>query len=570
MFTDCGNYSIIFNGEIYNHSELRGRLKNSINFKGHSDTESILYYLREFGIDGVKDFNGIFAFAFLDLVKQKLYLTRDHFGIKPLYYYSTKDKLIYGSELKVILNNKAYQKCLNVTALDTFLTFRYNPSPQTLFKGINKLAPAHYLEYNIKGGAKLVRYWSSKPTVNSKIKEGEAIEEYKSLLVNSVKRQLLSDVPVGLLLSGGVDSAVLGYLMSRNVESPINTFTVGFPGVGDYNELPEAREVANLLNSKHYNITIEQKEYMDFFYKSFYFTEEPIAEPTIPALYYVSKLASEHVKVVLSGQGADEPMAGYKRYLGEYFFSKYGRWMPYLPVEFLTKLFPANGTLARGLYASKFAKELDRFIGIYTLFTPELKRNLYQEGALGIGNKDQSYLFESNYQQGEKLPDSLSRLLYLDTRTMLPDNLLLFNDKLTMANSIENRVPYLDIDLVNFVESLPSNFKLKGYKGKYLHLKAAEEWLPASIINRKKKGFVTPVSQWFKSGFSEVLTDLIDSKDSLSKQYLNVGFIKSMLCQHKNKQRDFHRQLFIILSLELWYKFFFNKFLILCVSVFSV
>lgn len=558
MFSDCGNYCIIFNGEIYNYLELKKKI-SGVNFKGHSDTETILYYLREFGIDAVKDFNGIFAFAFLDIQQKKIFLVRDHFGVKPLYYFVKNDQLIFGSELKVILSNKAYTKSLDFEALNTFVTFRYNPSPQTLFNGIKKLEPAHYVEYNFGGAVQLINYWSSSPKVNTKITEAEAIEEYKYLLENGVKRQLLSDVPVGLLLSGGIDSAVLGYLMTKNSTQPVNTFTVGFNGKGDFNELADAKETASLLNSQHHEIIVEKDEYLSFFYKSFYYTEEPIASPTIPALYYVSKLASQYLKVVLSGQGADEPMAGYKRYAGEKFLSDYRHLLSIIPLGLASKIFPLNATLTRGVYASGFKEELDRFIAIYTLFTPDLKKGLYRKELLPLVSKDQRYLFKRNYNQSASLQDSLSRLLYLDTRTMLPDDLLLFNDKIAMANSLENRVPYLDLELVNFIETLPIEFKLRGKKGKYIHRKAAESWLPLSVINRKKRGFVAPVDEWLKGDFSDILADLTDSTDSLSNIYFNKDFIKEMLLQHKLRKRDYQRQLFIIFSLELWYKNFFNS-----------
>ncbi len=558
IFSLCNNYCMVFNGEIYNHYELRKKLKD-IPFRGHSDTETILYYIREFGIEAVKDFVGIFALAFFDRIRGKVYLVRDQFGVKPLYYYQHEERLIFGSELKIILSNADYRKEIDTEAMNTFLTFRYNPAPQTLFKGIRKLSPAHYLEYTVSGGqSSLNPYWTSKPAVNMRISETEAVEEYKRLLENAVKRQLLSDVPVGLLLSGGVDSAVLGSLMGKYSKDPIKSFTVGFTGEGDYNELADARETARHIGSDHHEVIIEKKEYLDFFYKSFYHTEEPIAEPTIPALYYVARLASQYVKVVISGQGADEPMAGYKRYLGEHFISRYNWFLPFIPADLISKIFPADGTLARGLYASRFQEELDRFIAIYTLFTPDLKRKLYSPDYTALTDANQRPLFSQIFMQTTGLNDSLSKLLYLDTRTMLPDNLLLFNDKLTMANSLENRVPYLDITLVSFLESLPVRYKLRGNKGKYVHRKAASEWLPDSIINRKKRGFLTPIDEWLKSDFAGLLADIIESQDSLSRTYLNTGFIRTMIQQHKEQKKDYQRQLFIILSLELWYKHFFN------------
>ena len=559
MLTDCGNYFIVFNGEIYNHLELRKKLKG-VKFSGQSDTETILYYLRAYGIDSVKDFNGIFAFAFVDRVKCKVYLVRDTFGVKPLYYYIDGDKLIFGSEIKIIKNHPVYSKAtaIDMGALNTFLTFRYNPSPQTLFQGIYKLKAASYLEYNSEGEALFHNYRSDVQMINHGISEAEAIEEYKCLLEQAVRRQLLSDVPVGLLLSGGLDSAVLGFLMSRYCNYPVQTFTVGFHGNGNFNEVSDARQTASLIKSEHHDIFMDREQYMQFFYDSFYHTEEPIAEPTIPALFYVSQLASQHVKVVLSGQGADEPMAGYRRYKGEKLLAKYQKLLNMLPLSLAAKFLPCNNAIDRGIYSSQFSEELDRFIGIYTLFTPDQKAKLYKSEISGLISESQRRLFAEHFKHADSSGGALSKLLFLDTRTMLPDNLLLFNDKMTMANSIENRVPYLDIDLINFIESLPMKFKLRGQTGKYLHRKAAEQWLPLSVINRKKRGFETPVGDWFKQELAHTLLDLVESPSSLSAIYFDVRFIKEMINQHQLKRKDYQRHLFILLSLELWYRNFFT------------
>ena len=558
MYSKCGRYCIVFNGEVYNHLELRKKL-SGVDFNGGSDTETILYYLREHGIDGVKDFNGIFSFAFLDRVMEKLYLVKDLFGVKPLYYYLKDNRLIFGSEIKIIKNNPDYKKELDLNALNSFLTFRYNPAPQTLFKDIHKLEAATYLEYSSNGEVRFCNYWSKNQKIDNSITEREAISEYKRLLEQSVERQLLSDVPVGLLLSGGLDSAVLGQLMSKKSSQKINTFTVGFEGKGDFNELDDARDTANFIGSTHHETLMDRKEYMDCFYNSFYHTEEPIAEPTIPALYFVSKLASQHVKVVLSGQGADEPMAGYKRYRGEQILSNYRWLLSKIPSTTASAVFPNNAAIERGLYSAKFDNELDRFIAIYTIFTPDIKKSLLKPELQNYITKEQRSLFERNYNLTDPKADSLSRLLFLDTRSMLPDNLLLFNDKMTMANSIENRVPYLDIDLINFLESLPINLKLNGKVTKYVHRKAAEQWLPNSIINRKKRAFETPVGEWFKDELSKTLLQLVESHDSLSSIYFNKEAIRKMIGLHMKKKKDYKKHLFILLSLELWYKNFYNN-----------
>lgn len=558
MYTQCGNYCIIFNGEVYNHLELRKKLTD-VQFRGHSDTESILYYIKKFGIESVSDFNGIFAFALLDKVERKLYLVRDHLGVKPLYYYFSDNKLVFGSELKVILANTAYNKQIDLEALNTLLSFRYNPAPKTVFKNIFKLKAAHYISYDFNNNIEERKYWCKPQKIKHDISKEDAIAEYQRLLQQSVKRQLLSDVPVGLLLSGGLDSAVLGFLMAKYNATPVKTFTVGFEGRGDFNETEYARETAALIKSEHHEVLINKQIYLDTFYKSFFHVEEPIAESTIPALNCVSKLAAQHVKVVMSGQGIDEPMSGYKRYYGEHIFSKYRGLLATLPVDLLSKTFPRNHTLSRGAHAVKYKNDLDRFVGIYTIYTKELKSEVYNEMLQQLEETSQHHLFEEALAVADKSNGSLSKLLYVDTRTMLPDNLLLFNDKITMANSIENRVPYLDVDLLNFIESLPVKFKLSGRTGKYLHREAVKQWIPKAIINRKKRGFATPVDQWFQEELSHTLWDLASSTNSFSRQYFNLPAVEKMLADHRNKKHNYKHQLFMLLSLELWYTNFYNK-----------
>jgi len=559
MYSDCRNYCIIFNGEIYNHLELRKSLPE-VNFKGHSDTETILYYIRKFGIESVNDFNGIFAFAFLDKIQNKIYLARDHFGVKPLYYYWDSNVFIFSSELKTILSNSAYKKDIDLNSLNTLLSFRYNPAPQTIFQKIYKLKAAHFISYNLNGELKECKYWRTPQKINHHISFEDAINQYRTLLEQAVKRQLLSDVPVGLLLSGGLDSAVLGFFLSKFNSAQLKTFTIGFEGKGDFNETQYAKETANLIGSQHHEVLINKKIYLETFNKSFYHVEEPIAEPTIPALYCVSALASQYVKVVMSGQGIDEPMGGYKRYFGEYLFSKYSRLLQFAPLELIKKVFPRSHTLERGLYAMKYKNDLDRFIGIFTIYNDDLKNEVLKKDLQYLKDIKQNSLFEDSFGSADNTNGSLSKLLYIDTRGMLPDDLLLFNDKITMANSIENRVPYLDIDLVNFIESLPIHFKVRGKIGKFLHREAVKEWIPKEIIQRKKRGFSTPVDEWFQDTLSETLEDLISDSGSFSQLYFNVNSLKKIIDNHRKKKRNYKNPLFMLLSLELWYKNFYKRF----------
>ena len=549
---------IVFNGEIYNFPELKEELqRKGYHFRTTSDTEVIIYLYEENGEKAFARLNGIFAFSIYDKRKKCVILVRDHFGVKPLYYTLSNGRLLFGSEIKAIFQDPSVKKEFDYEAFNSFLTFRYNPSPQTIFKNVKKLLPGHYLKITSEGSIELKSYWEYIPKTNSAISEGEAIEEYQRLLNNAVRRQMISDVPLGLLLSGGVDSAVIGYLMQKKVSKKIKTFTIGFPGKGDYNELDDARKSANFIDSEHYDITITQTEYLDFFYKSFYHTEEPIAEATIPALYYVSKLAAQHLKVVLAGQGADEPLAGYHRYIGARYISKYAGALKMLPFKTIAALLPRNERVKRAAYISQFSTELQRFLGVYTIFTPIQKEHLLKADVKKhLHNADEA-LVERLYSQTSELKDSLSKILFIDTRMSLSDNLLLFNDKITMANSLEMRVPFLDIELVKFLESLPSSFKLKGLNRKYIHKKAVEKWLPKEIIYRKKRGFATPMDEWLQTSLAKVTKKLLNAKDSACKEYFNLDFINKMIDQHQKRKKNFQRHIFALLSFELWYKNFF-------------
>ncbi len=551
---------IVFNGEIYNFLELKKDLQEKgYQFRTNSDTEVIIYQYEAYGEKGFERLHGIFAFGIYDKRKHCLILARDHFGVKPLYYTCVAGSLIFGSEIKPILQYPSFKKELDFEAFHSFLTFRYNPSPQTLFKGIKKLFPGHYLKVSLEGTVELASYWNYKPQANTDITEGEAIEEYQRLLEQAVKRQLVSDVPVGLFLSGGVDSAVIGYLMQKHTQDKIKTFTIGFPGKGDFNEMADARRSAALIGSEHYEMELTQKEYLNYFYKSFYSLEEPIAETTIPALYYVAKLAAQHLKVVLAGQGADEPLAGYHRYLGEHYLSKYAGLLRILPMKTIAKIVPRNERFKRAAYVSKFSSELQRFLGIYTIFTPEQKEQLLNDATKKHIRDVDEILIERLYSQASGLKDSLAKMLFIDTRMGLSDNLLLFNDKMTMANSLEMRVPFLDVELVKFVESLPSSFKLRGKMGKYLHKKAVEKWLPQEIIYRKKRGFETPMDKWLQSDLAHTAKGIFNAKDSACSKYFMLSSINKMIEQHQNRKENFRRHIFMLLSFELWHKNFFEK-----------
>ena len=555
--------TIIFNGEIYNYKEIQIELLDSgLKFNTNSDTEVILNTYQKYGIDGFNKLNGMFAFAIYDKKERKVVLVRDNFGVKPLYYSFTSNGITFASEIKAILQNKNYKAELDYTAFNSFLTYRYNPSPQTLFKNIFKLRPGEYLEYYLTGEYKLNSFDKCKPQIDYSIEEQDAIEEYSRLLGNSVNRQLTSDVPVGLFLSGGIDSAILGRFMKENYGTEFNSFTIGFSGEGNYNEINDANITSDLLNSKQHVKTLSKEEYLNFFQRSFYYLEEPVAETTIPALYYLSELASKSVKVVLAGQGADEPLAGYKRYYGESKISKYQTLLNMLPLEFFSEILPRNERIKRASYAAKFTNEIERFLAIYTIFTPAQKLQLLNDDVKEKIQNEDIELLRPLYSRTEALDDSLSKILYIDTRMKLSDDLLMFGDKMTMANSLEMRVPYLDKDLVQYLETLPSNFKLKGSKHKYIHRKAAEKWLPKEIINRRKKGFETPMDKWLQGSFADDAKEIFNDKNSASGNFFNLEFLNKMIDMHKSGKENYLRHIFALLSFEIWYKTFFENYLV--------
>lgn len=549
---------IVFNGEIYNFPELKSELQSKgYRFSTRSDTETIIYLYEEYGTEAFHRLNGIFSMGIFDRRDGSVVLTRDHFGVKPMYYSLSADGLTFASEIKAILSERSARRELDMDALNTFLTLRYNPSPQTMFGGIRKLPPGYFLRAGSNGRVEVESFWPYSPVHLDSLDEEACIRTYQDKLEAAVSRQMISDVPVGLMLSGGVDSAAIGRIMKDVATEKVMSFTVGFPGNGDFNELDDARISARHIGSQHFELEISQKEYLDFFFKSFTFSEEPIAEPTIPALYYVSKLAASKVKVVLAGQGADEPLAGYKRYFGERNLDKYGWLLARLPLATLARFIPRNERFKRAVYSSRFGQELERFLAVMTIFTPAQKERLLRPEIRKRMNDVDLEMMERTYRGSAGLDDSLSRLLFLDTRTMLADDLLLFGDKMTMANSLEMRVPFLDVELIKFLESLPANMKLRGRTHKYIHKRAVEKWLPRDIIYRKKRGFATPMDEWLQNDLAAFARKLLRRRGSACREFFNLDFVDHMVERHSRKKENYQRQLFALMSFEVWYTTFF-------------
>lgn len=559
-----GGVQVIFNGEIYNFVELRKELQDAGHeFKSRSDTEVIVHAYEQWGSDCVNRFNGMFAFALWDKHKRKLLLARDHLGIKPLYYTLIGNRLAFASEIKALFQVPGCPREIDIDSLADLFTFRYVPSPKTLFRGIFKLPPGYLLRAS-KNEFEIQRFWSRVPRLIKNCREEELIEEYQVLLQDAVRLQLRSDVPLGLFLSSGIDSGVLLAIMSEYSARPVQAFTIGFEEGAKTNEVEDARETAHRFGANHYSLMLSYKDYASYFERYMSDLEEPVADEPAPAFYFLAKLTRERVKVALTGQGADEPWAGYDRYLGVKLSSLYSRLPRLMTDRFARAVVKIPGRmerLKRGIASLGERDLLTRFAKIYSFFSAEMKAQLYKGmlkerfEAAPYGAMETLRRLQADVQH----LDPLSQMLYIDTRMNLPDDLLMVADKTSMANSLEVRVPFLDYRLVEFVESLPPTVKLKGMTGKYLLKKALTKWLSSETIYRKKKGFAHPIADWLGSSLRPLVEDCLLSSHSSLSRYFDQRYIRQLYTKHLERKEPYMRQIYLLLSLELWHRNFISK-----------
>jgi len=556
-----GTIHVVFNGEIYNFIELREELMNKGHrFKTRSDTEVIVHAYEEWGDDCPVRFNGMFAFALWDSGRRRLLIARDHLGIKPLYYVFIDNQILFASEIKALLADPRCRRAVNVNGLSLLFTLRYVPSPETIYEGILKLPPAHLMVVDANG-VKVRRFWTRKPAIRKTTNEQELVEEYQSLVEDSVRLQMRSDVPVGLFLSSGVDSGCLLALMSKLSPQPVKTFTIGFESGEQSNETEDARVMAKMFGSDHSELVIGPEDYQKYYKRYLWDLEEPVGNETAAAFYFVSHITSKHVKVALTGQGADEPWAGYGRYLGMKFSTLYSKLPTLLTRNVLSPIgehFVKREQLKRGLMALHEKDVLSRLVRIYSFYTPEMKTKLFKPSVLEqISPNGLEAKKALAGLQGEVADlDPLTQMLYLDTRTNLPDDLLMVGDKTSMANSLEVRVPFLDYRMIEFIETLPPNLKLHGTNGKYLHKKAAEKWLPKEVVYRKKKGFDNPIDKWLRSSMKSFVNECLLSDSAGVNQYFNRDFIRETLERHERDQAHNLRHIYLLMSFELWHRQF--------------
>jgi asparagine synthase (glutamine-hydrolysing) len=555
LLNETGEVAAMFNGEIYNHADLRRWLEG----RGHrmrsgSDGEVIPHLYEELGPAFAERLNGIFAIAIWDEPAGALHLMRDKFGVKPLYWSRAHGRLAFASEMKALLADPALPREIDLAAVDQFLTFRFVPSPRTLFESIRKLPPASLLSSTAEG-IEVRRYWTGEPSATRR-DSARLVDEYGEAFERAVTRQMMSDRPMGVMLSGGVDSAAVTAVMAKHA-GEVRTFTVGFSGGGEgTNEVPQAAETARLFGAQHEHVMVSAEEYLARLPESLLTLEEPGGTTSALAVRFVAALMKPAVPVALSGQGADEPLAGYGRHLGVKLAAGARALGPLRRPLARLAARTSNEQLRRGLATLDAGGDGELLLSAYTIFSEDEKRRLYGEALRGrAGDADELAVVEEYRRPVASLPP-LAQVLYVDTRLTLPDELLLIADKMSMAESVELRVPFLDEDLVALVESMHPSLKLRGRTGKWIHKQAMRKLLPEEIVSRRKLGWETPLDRWLRAELRPLLEEVLLGEGELCGELFDTGELRRLIGAHERGERDLTKQLFLLLSLGLWHRGF--------------
>lgn len=554
MASGDSNSFITFNGEIYNHDTLKSQMVFT-GFKGHSDTETLVNYFNEKDISWhLKDLNGIFGFALLDQKNKRLHIARDRFGVKPIYFYFKNNQLVFSSEIRPF---KSYIKMeYDRENVIEGLKMRYVGAPDTIFNDIRKMEAGQLLTFDLsqKEIVLVKEYYVQTPKMGSRRQETSSlVKEYGDLFEQAVERQLMSDVEIGVLLSGGIDSALVAAVAKNKSVKPLKTFTVGFKeGLFESDEIEMAKVTAQTLNLENIHVRTDFTDFIEDLKKIIRIVEEPIATNSIIPMYSLSKLTSEHVKVVLSGQGADEPLYGYRKYKGLIFLKHLERSGLLRTGLKLTGLKNFKKEDVRRFYDAAVEKDMLVAYREYNSISSgnELSSLLNKSGLTDTNTvlRRKESLFKEKWTKRLPSDRSIISFPFLDLRNSLADDLLMYTDKLMMHFSVECRVPILDNDLIEFIESLHHSYKLSFSKGKIIHKQFAEEYLPSSIVHRKKIGFATPASKWYKT-HKQVIEDIICSNREMEKIF-NIGAIKEVLNTHEQNENG-EKQILLLLSLAL-------------------
>jgi asparagine synthase (glutamine-hydrolysing) len=561
-----GTLWIVFNGEIYNHLALREPLiARGHRYNTHSDTETVIHLYEEYGADCVQHLRGMFAFAIWDRNTRTLFIARDRLGIKPLYYKLTPERLLFGSEIKAVLAHGGIRPEFNRAALPEYLAFGYLSGEDSFYNGILKLLPGRTMTIGPEGKAEIRQYWDlDASTPHESRDESYYVQSYRELLEGAVQSHLMSDVPLGVFLSGGVDSSAVAALMTKIRREPVETFSVGYAEQA-YSELPFARAVAEHIYSRHYEVLVGERDFFGALPHLIWHEDEPIVWPSSVSLYFVARLARERVTVVLTGEGADETLAGYTRYAFTLKNAAMDRAYRSVVPSFLRRGLRNSiatssmlgATLRRKLEHTFLAKDgnswasfyFDNFFSAFgeaeqnVLLTGEFAR----EAAPSTAYKNVVESWE--HSSGEML----QRLLYTDIKTYLVE-LLMKQDNMSMAASIESRVPFLDHVLVEFATRIPREVQIQGLAGKRILKKGVEDLLPHSILYRQKLGFPTPWSGWLAGPRLETIREMLLEPRSQDRGYFRREAIEKLFDEHRDKHRDNYDRIWRLLNLELWHR----------------
>jgi len=546
---------VVFNGEIYNFPELKRELEGYGHvFRTKSDTEVIIHGYKQWGDEVLNRLNGMFGLAIWDVRKKRLVVARDAFGIKLIYYRVDGDRLYFGSEMRAVRAAMPDKAEIDPTSLNLFLRNRFTPSPYTILKGVYKLAAGTKLTVQ-DGSYEVSRWYRFKPVPFAPAKSpDEAREELLELYKRAIRRQLISDVPVGLLLSGGLDSGLLLALMNLNGNS-WPTYTVGYGSSYADDELADAAETARILGAKHSSITITKSVFEEALPKIVASLEEPIAASSIVPMYFVCQRARQDVKVALVGQGPDELFGGYKRHLGVRYGGLWARlpgWMR-APISSTVAALPRNEMLKRGVQSLAITDRMRRYQNVLSLLPGPQVDELFQDGLLAPDSGDSILGCWEDLAELMTETDELGGLQFIEMRSTLPDELLMYADKLSMAHGLELRVPYVDKEIVEYVERLPANVKVRNGSRKWLHRQVCRTYLPDSILKRPKRGFgVNVVDDWFRGAIDGKMAETLLDGGSKIYQYLRPDPVRQLFEQHASGRQDNHKILFSLVLFEEW------------------
>jgi asparagine synthase (glutamine-hydrolysing) len=553
IHNENGTVWVVFNGEIYNYQELRAELEGSGHcFATSSDTETIVHAYEQWGADAFARLRGMFGIALWDASSRTLLLARDRAGQKPLHYAERAGRLYFGSEIKSLLAAGAIDARINLRALDHYLAFLYTPRDESIFEGVCKLPPGHYLRWH-DGRADVVRYWQIAEGETFAGSEADAVAALDGVLQDAVRSHMVSDVPLGAFLSGGVDSSAVVGMMARASSQPVKTFSIGFDEP-EFDELEHARTVARHFGTDHHEFVV-RPDGLSILEDLVSHFDEPFADSSAIPTWYVSEIARRHVTVVLSGDGGDELFGGYDRYLAHPRVAAFDR----LAVPGLRKVAALVWPhLPHGVRGKNFLRHVardaaGRYLDSIALFHSDERRALFTADVQSALTADAEGTLARHFDRFAGLPNE-SRMMRFDFETYLPEDVLTKVDRMSMAHSIESRVPLLDNTVIDFAATLPSHFKIRDGRRKHVFKEALRPLLPPGILDRRKQGFGIPLGVWFRGGLTGLFSEVLDSPRARQRGYFERSFVSRLLREHLARQRDHTLRLWQLLVFELWHR----------------